>query len=148
MKIKIFLEQGAQLPKLAHDSDYGYDVVATKIIPNDGMPYWCKYGTGIHVDFPSCHNGKKVCMQVYARSSICKKGLMLSNGVGIIDSGYHGEITAAFYRLHGGEWYNEGDKIAQIAMSNGEPIEWEVVNSIEELGDSERGCGGYGSTGK
>jgi dUTP pyrophosphatase len=98
---------------------------------------------------------------VFPRSSIRKTGLQLSNSVGVIDSGYRGEIQATFNKLFGGEgmydemkvnnpnhtndWYAVGDKIAQIMIIPYPHIEFEEVT---ELSDSERGEGGFGSTGK
>lgn len=152
MKVKIFLEKGAKLPKLAHDSDFGYDMYVQKQI--EYIPeVLVEYSTGVHVDFPPIYNGQKVCMQIFSRSSIFERGLMMCNSIGIVDSGYHGPIMAHFYKCMNWEpeifrLYEVGDRFLQLAMSNGEPIEWEQVQTLEELGTSERGFGGHGSTGK
>lgn len=153
MKVKIFLEPGAELPTKAHGTDYGYDVKVAKFFENQTPEPILKYGTGIHIDFLSeIKHGENVCMLIYPRSSIYRTGLVMCNSVGVVDAGYHGEIMAHFYKC--ANWtpyifepYREGDRFIQIAMSNGEPIEWVQVQSIDELGQSERGFGGHGSTG-
>ena len=145
MKVKIYLEKGATLPEKAHDTDYGWDIRATS---KELLNRRIIYGTGIHIALPEKYDGKTVAMKLYARSSICNTGLMLSNGIGIIDSGYRGEVKAVFYTMVNGKTYGIGDRIAQIAPSNDEDIEWEQVATLEELGKSERGMGGYGSTGR
>lgn len=145
MKVKIYLEKGATLPQKAHDTDYGYDIRATS---KELKGRLIVYGTGIHIALPERYNDKAVCMKVYARSSVCNTGLVLSNGVGIIDSGYRGEIKAVFYSIANGKTYGIGDRIAQIAPSNDEDIEWEQVATLDELGQTDRGSGGYGSTGR
>lgn len=74
MKVKIFLEPGAELPTKAHNTDYGFDV---KVVKRIGMPEpIVKYGTGIHVDFVSeIKHGENVCMLIYPKSSIYQTGL-------------------------------------------------------------------------
>jgi dUTP pyrophosphatase len=97
---------------------------------------------------------------VFPRSSIRKTGLQLSNSVGVIDSGYRGELQATFNKLFGGEgmydemkvnqmqpndYYKVGDRVAQIMIIPFPPIEFEQVTQLSE---TERGDGGFGSTGK
>ena len=150
MKVKIYLEEGATLPKKAHPTDHGYDVTANRVetLPNGVI----EYGTGIHIGLPERDkNGLIPCMFMAARSSVHKTGLILSNGKGVCDNPYRGEYMAKFYPiLPFGlcKPYEIGDKIAQIFLSNGEEIEWDVVDSIDELGETDRGQNGYGSTGK
>ena len=96
---------------------------------------------------------------IYPRSSIRKTGLQLSNSVGVIDSGYRGEILAVFNKLFGFEGYYDehlslqdsysptyqvGDRIMQIVIVPYPQIEF---IEVDELSDSERGHGGYGHTG-
>jgi dUTP pyrophosphatase len=76
--------------------------------------------------------------------------LQLSNSVGVIDSGYRGELQATFNKIHTTienqkNDYNVGDRIAQIMIIPHPPIEFDAV---DELSDTERGEGGFGSTGK
>ena len=97
---------------------------------------------------------------VFPRSSIRKTGLQLSNSVGVIDSGYRGELQATFNKIFGSErmydevkikeiqaneYYKVGDRIAQIMIIPYPPIEFVEV---DELSNTERGEGGFGSTGK
>ena len=149
MKVKIYLEEGAILPKKAHPTDHGYDVYANRmeILPNGVI----EYGTGIHIGLPERDkNGLIPCMFMAARSSVHKTGLILSNGKGVCDNPYRGEYMAKFYPiLPFGlcQPYEVGDRIAQIFLSNGEEIEWEVVSTLAELGETDRGSTGYGDSG-
>lgn len=89
---------------------------------------------------------------MYPRSSISKTKLRLANNVGIIDSGYRGNLMSMFDVVNnGGEdyWGNKYDRYIQICAPSLMPIVIEIVNSVEELGeDTTRGSGGFGSTGK
>jgi dUTP pyrophosphatase len=87
---------------------------------------------------------------VFPRSSIRKTRLQLSNSVGVIDSGYRGELQATFNKIrttieNQKNDYKVGDRIAQIIIIPYPPIEFDAV---DELSDTERGEGGFGSTGK
>ena len=93
------LHPKAVLPRKAHKSDYAFDCVAVteeEIAPN----VW-RYGLGLAVqidDRDKCY-GERYKIAVYTRSSIYKTGMILSNGVGIVDEGYTGEISAVFYHV-------------------------------------------------
>jgi dUTP pyrophosphatase len=143
----------AQIPSYAKDGDAGMDLIATSIISD--TPTQITYGLGIALEIPKGFVGL-----VFPRSSIRKTGLQLSNSVGVIDSGYRGELQATFNKLFGGEamydemkvkeiqpndFYKVGDRVAQIMIIPHPPIEFEEV---DELSDTERGEGGFGSTGK
>ena len=133
------LHTNAVIPVYAKDGDAGLDLVATEII-NDGQ-FQITYGTGLAMEVPYGFVGL-----VFPRSSIRKTGLELSNSVGVIDSGYRGEIQATFNKNEGPiNKYEVGDRIAQIIIIPYPPIEF---NEVNELSDSERGAGGFGSTGK
>jgi len=141
MKVKIKkLHPNAVIPSYAKEGDAGMDFVATKIITEE--TYSITYGTDIAMEIPEGFVGL-----VFPRSSIRKYELNLSNSVGVIDSGYRGELQATFRKTHGdsSETYNVGDKIFQMVI-----IPHPIVELIEvdELSDSERGEGGFGSTGK
>jgi dUTP pyrophosphatase len=154
MKVKIKkLNPLAQIPTYAKDGDAGMDVIATSIISD--TPTQITYGLGIALEIPKGFVGV-----VFPRSSIRKTGLQLSNSVGVIDSGYRGELQATFNKLFGGEgmydemkvremqpneYYKIGDRVAQIMVIPHPDIQFEAVN---ELSDTERGEGGFGSTGK
>ena len=168
MKIKIKkLCDSAVIPQYAHPTDAGMDLVAvSKSIDKDGN---IVYGTGIAVEIPEGYVGL-----VFPRSSISKKDLLLTNSVGVIDSGYRGEIMAKFKNVNRFvnplvswipfcKWlrrfapkhlpsainmineYSVGERIAQMIIVPYPHIEFEEAG---ELSDSDRGHGGYGSTGK
>ena len=154
MKIKIKrLSENAVLPVKAHATDAGFDLTATScnIDENGAMVY----GTGIAVEIPDGYVGL-----VFPRSSICKKDMMLTNSVGVIDSGYRSEIKAKFKPTDffnyydgsiiaespiGDNMYCIGERIAQLIIM---PIPKIEFVEAEELSDSDRGEGGFGSTGK
>jgi len=141
MKVKIKkLHSDAVIPTYAKSGDAGMDLVATKIISN--TTFDVTYGTDIALEIPEGFVGL-----VFPRSSIRKYELILSNSVGVIDSGYRGEIQATFKKENGLDSiaYKVGDRICQIMIIPHPPIEFEEVN---ELNNTERGEGGFGSTGK
>ena len=87
---------------------------------------------------------------MYPRSSISKTPLMLANSVGIIDSGYRGNLIGAFRCFSHGDSYqvNDGDRLVQICAPPLCPIVVEIVDEEEGLGEeTSRGEGGFGSTG-
>jgi len=142
MQVKIKkLNPEAVIPTYAKDGDAGMDLVATSI-KFDGTQV--TYGTGLAMEIPEGFVGL-----VFPRSSIRKTDLSLSNSVGVIDSGYRGEIQATFNQKSlskdGQILYGVGDRIMQIIIIPYPPIEFEEVN---ELNNTERGEGGFGSTGK
>ena len=141
MQVKIKkLSPDAVIPKYAKDGDAGLDLVATSKLSNTS--FQVSYGTGLAMEIPKGFVGL-----VFPRSSIRNTELQLSNSVGVIDSGYRGELQATFNKTRGfgSIDYNIGDKIAQIIIIPYPPIEFEEV---EELNNTERGEGGFGSTGK
>ena len=125
-------------PTKAHQSDAGADLTATSKHWDD-KKQCCIYGTGIATEIPEGYVGL-----VFPRSSIRKYGLALANSIGVIDSGYRGEIMCSFKPTGSCPTYNVGDKVAQMII-----MPYPVVNYVEvtELSDSERGEGGHGSTG-
>lgn len=142
MKVKFKkLVPEAVIPEYAKAGDAGKDLVATSRTWNDEMQCWI-YGTGLAVEIPEGHVGL-----LFPRSSIRKYGIILTNHVGVIDSGYRGEIMLTFRpAMVGGEHvYNVGERIGQLII-----IPYPQYESIEaeELSETERGEGGHGSTGK
>jgi dUTP pyrophosphatase len=92
-----------------------------------------------------------ICMgyYMYPRSSISKIPLILSNHVGIIDSGYRGSLTGMFRNLESFEYtIKKYDRLLQVCTGTLEPFLVEMVDSEQELGKTSRGSGGFGSTGK
>lgn len=162
IKFKL-LHPDAKLPVRAHDTDAAFDVVATSRTIEDG---YIKYGMGFSTEIPTGWMG-----YFYPRSSIYKYDLVLANSVGVIDAEYRGEWEARFkylphYRL--GAWtghtaedatditfiegqmrydmiYEVGERIGQIQFRQLD--QYELVLT-DELNDTTRGAGGFGSTGK
>lgn len=133
------LTENAKMPTKAHATDAGYDLYAASTSVDKN--YNVVYGTGIAVEIPAGYVGL-----VFPRSSIASKDIMLSNSVGVIDSGYRGEVMAKFKRVTGEfDSYQVGDRIAQLIII---PYPEVVFVEADELTDSDRGIGGYGSTGK
>jgi dUTP pyrophosphatase len=141
MKVRIKkLNENAVIPSYAKDGDAGMDLVATRIISN--TTFDVSYGTDLAMEIPNGFVGL-----VFPRSSIRKYELALSNSVGVIDSGYRGELQATFKKTNGLDSiaYKVGDRIAQIMIIPHPPIEFKEV---DDLSETERGDGGFGSTGK
>jgi dUTP pyrophosphatase len=141
MKVRIKkLNENAVIPSYAKDGDAGMDLIATSIIGEE--PFQITYGLGVALEIPKGFVGL-----VFPRSSIRKTDLSLTNCVGVVDSGYRGELQATF-RKHKGvasKTYEVGDRVAQIMIIPHPEVEF---NEVDELSDSERGEGGFGSTGK
>lgn len=141
MKVKIKkVHPNAVIPQYAKESDAGLDLVATSIISNTS--FQITYGLGIALEIPEGFVGL-----VFPRSSIRNTELTLSNSVGVIDSGYRGELQATFNKSNGLDSvsYKVGNRVCQIMI-----IPHPIVELIEvdELSESARGEGGFGSTGK
>ena len=137
MQVKIKkLNPNAIIPTYAKGGDAGMDLVITDIKGEN--KYDITYGFGISMEIPEGFMGL-----IFPRSSIRKTDLVLSNSVGVIDSGYRGEIQVTFKKT-GLNKYEIGDRGAQIIIIPHPPIEFEEVN---ELSNTERGEGGFGSTG-
>lgn len=156
MKIKIKkLNEIAQIPKYNNSTDAGMDLVAiSKEVTGD----YVEYGTGLSIEIPKGYVGL-----IFPRSSISKQELLLCNSVGVIDSGYRGEIKLRFKRvemanryyeipniLREAEIYCDGDylisdKVGQLIILPFPKIEFEIV---DKLSNSERGENGFGSSGK
>jgi dUTP pyrophosphatase len=146
MKVKIKkLDPEAVLPFYSKPGDAGMDLTATSKEYNS-YTHSIKYGTGIAIEIPEGYVGL-----LFPRSSICRKELILSNSVGVIDSGYRGEISFDFKMIVHPDRdldevsdYRIGDRIGQIIILPYPQIEFEEV---EELSTTERNTGGFGSTG-
>jgi dUTP pyrophosphatase len=141
MRVKIKkLSSDAVIPTYAKDGDAGMDLVATSIVSEE--TFQITYGLGVAMEIPYGFVGL-----VFPRSSIRKYDLSLTNCVGVIDSGYRGELQATFRKERGvaSKKYEIGDKICQIMIIPHPPIQFKEV---DELTNTERGEGGFGSTGK
>lgn len=146
------LDEKAIVPKYAKPGDAGLDLVATSI---DYQSNYIEYGTGLAVEIPEGYVGL-----IFPRSSLSNYNLCLSNSVGVIDSGYRGEIkfrfkitaritdngkTVFYNNIDDPKKYNVGDKIGQLIIIPFPKVEF---IEVEELSSTERGTGGYGSSGK
>lgn len=131
----------AVVPKYAHDGDACMDLTAVteSYVEESGFGY-IQYGTGLSFELPENH-----VMLIYPRSSISNTGLVLANSVGVLDHGYSGELIVRFKYVRGSIKYNIGDRVAQFMVIPRPVMELEEV---EELDQTERGSGGFGSTGK
>ena len=139
-KIKL-THPNAVLPKYSKIGDAGMDLHATTVEFNKEKNQ-VTYGTGITLEIPVGFVGL-----VYPRSSVRNTKLSLTNSVGVIDSGYRGEIMATFNYSNSKqtEMYKVGDRICQLMILPYPKIQWVEGG---ELSQSERGDDGFGSTGK
>jgi dUTP pyrophosphatase len=134
------LSEDAVIPSYSKSGDAGMDLTITREIENTSFSV--TYGFGIALEIPRGYVGL-----VFPRSSIRNQELMLSNSVGVIDSGYRGEIQATFKKTNGLDSlkYKVGERGAQIVIMPYPNIE---LIEFKDLGNTERGSGGFGSTGQ
>ena len=148
MKVRIKkLNEGAIVPSYSKQGDAGMDLTAINISKDNVGNI--TYHTGLAIEIPEGYVGL-----LFPRSSICKKQQFLTNGVGVIDSSYRGEIMAKFKPVMGSyetildlfesNEYEVNDRVVQLIIIPYPEIEFEEV---EELSSSERGHSGFGSTG-
>ena len=138
MKMKICLDHGASVvPKRAHKTDAGLDLFS---ICNWTIPAWnaSVFDTGVHVEIPEGYVGF-----IKSKSSLMLNGITTD---GTIDCGYTGSIRVVLFN-HSGEDYEvkAGQKIAQLVIL---PIITPEIEIVGHLDKTERGNGGFGSTGK
>ena len=144
MKIKVKkLHDNAQLPTRGSDFAAGYDVTAAIDAPITIAPReTIKIGTGLAFELPNDY-----FVGIYARSGLATKhGLRPANCCGIVDSDYRGECIVALHNDSREEYtIQPGERIAQIILQKFTPMVFEEADELEE---SKRGTGGFGSTGK
>lgn len=139
IKIKKLVEE-AIIPSYAKPGDACMDLTAiSKKIVDEGTYGYIEYGFGLAFEIPENH-----VMFIFPRSSISNTGLILSNAVGVVDSGYRGEVRARFKWIPETRQYDVGDRVAQFLVLERSPMIMEVV---DELSETVRGNGGFGSTG-
>ncbi len=142
IKVKKLTDE-AVIPTLGSRAAAGADLYSAEKEDVVIMPGETKFiGTGLAVEIPDGYVGL-----VYARSGLaCKRGLAPANKVGVIDSDYRGEVKVALLN-HGKEpqKVEKGERIAQMVVA---PYLSAVYEEAEELSDTERGEGGFGSTGR
>ena len=137
MKMRVVLDEGALMPRRAHPFDAGLDLFSREdaVIPARGSAI---FDTGVHVEIPEGYAG-------FIKS---KSGLNMKhdiNSEGVIDTGYTGAIIVKLYN-HGDTDFaiRRGDKLTQLVLL---PIGLPELEQCDSLGETERGAGGFGSTG-
>lgn len=138
--MRIVLDKGAYMPKRAHDLDAGLDLMSPidTYVPAGGSVV---IDTGVHVEIPEGYVG-------FLKS---KSGLNVKHGItseGVVDAGYQGSIHVKLYNhsLSGGYMIEKRDKISQLVIL---PVLLEELEQVEHFDtETERGTGGFGSTGR
>jgi dUTP pyrophosphatase len=142
LNVKIVVEDGANPPSYETAGSAGMDISAHLEKPITlRAGFRAVVPTGIYIELPRGYEA-----QIRARSGLAvRNGIGMANGIGTIDSDYRGEILVALIN-HGADDFviNDGDRIAQMVVAKYERVDWEVTDSLE---DSDRGEGGFGSTG-
>ena len=148
MKLKVKLDEGVKMPTRAHEYDAGLDIYAPEsVILYAGSS--AEIDTGVHIEIP-----KGYCGLLKSKS-----GLNVRHGItgeGVIDHGYTGSICVKLYNHHTGKddpffhFFDKDDKLIQLLIVPIETPELELVEDVADLygGDTERGSGGFGSTGR
>lgn len=144
MEIQIkLLNELAKLPTRGSEDAAGYDLYAAAdapiLVPAHST---IKVGTGIAVALPQHTFGA-----IFARSGLAtKQGLRPANCVGVVDSDYRGEVIVAIHNdTDLAKEIQAGDRIAQLVVMPYIPVQWNEVSSLDE---TQRGTGGFGSTGQ
>jgi dUTP pyrophosphatase len=143
----------AILPTRAKPGDSGLDLYACLptqgyiiLLPGDRQRLW----TGIAIELPvgsvdDQMAGRGWEAQVRSRSGLTNLGIVACGGLGTVDNGYRGEIGVTLFNHSGREYrINHGDRIAQLVVA---PVVYPEVIEVDELSETERGAGGFGSTG-
>lgn len=143
VKVKRMSNNSLTLPSYATTASAGVDLSADlrepiSVNPGDNV----KIPTGLAIELPS----QAVVALIFARSGLASRhGLGLTNGVGVIDSDYRGEIQVLIQNLGTqAVIIKPGDRIAQMVFM---PIFQAILEDVAELEDTSRGTGGFGSTG-
>jgi dUTP pyrophosphatase len=142
MNIKITNNSGLPLPAYQTEHSAAMDLLAAidELVTLQPMQRQI-IPTGICIALPEGYEA-----QVRARSGLAiKHGITIANGIGTIDADYRGEIGAILINLGSEDFtINHGDRIAQLVVAKYERVEW---LQVDELDETERGSGGFGSTG-
>lgn len=147
VKVKVWREDDTvKLPTYSKEGDACMDVYVHSIeVKDDGRII---YHTGLHFALPENYE-----MEIRPRSSNTKTTAVMQNAPGTLDEGYRGELMIVHRDMTNPtccshSYYGIGDRCAQILIRHRERIIWDEVSTQEKLGDTERGNGGFGSTGK
>lgn len=144
--VKVWREdETVKLPTYGKDGDACMDVYVHKIErKEDGR---IVYHTGLHFALPEDYE-----MEIRPRSSNTKTTAVMQNSPGTLDQGYRGELMIVHRDIENpilcNPQYIVGDRVAQILIRRREYIIWDEVKTLNELGETDRGQGGFGSTGK
>jgi dUTP pyrophosphatase len=141
LEINIKVDEDICLPRRANPTDAGADLVSKDFtVLKNRVRTLVK--TGVYVEIPKGFVGL-----LFPRSSLSKFSVIMTNSVGVIDSDYRGEIMASLEYNGGSESYliQKGDRIVQLVIV---PIVLPSFKVVNELDDTARGAGGFGSTGK
>lgn len=136
------LKDEARVPARAHDGDAGVDLYACEAAHLGPGERW-SVGTGVAVEIPGGHAGL-----VLPRSGLARDhGIALVNSPGLIDAGYRGEVRVLLLNTDPAETFrvSPGDRIAQLVIA---PVAIADPVEVESLGESARGDGGFGSSGR
>ena len=139
LKIKK-LDNKAKIPRFATDGSACFDLsILDDIMITPGQ--LVKARTGLSVEVP-----KGFCMEILPRSGLAGKGIIIPNSPGIVDSDYRGEIVIMLYGLFVNriEMFSRGARVAQARIVRADHVDIKVVGHLTE---TERGAGGFGSTG-
>lgn len=140
LKVKIKkLHPNSVIPTYAHNGDACMDVtaVSVRVVEESGYGY-IEFDSGLAFEIPEGYT-----MLCFPRSSISDTGMILSNAVGVVDSGYRGAVKARFKYVKDSKAYTVGDRVFQIMVIPYPTVEFEEV---DELSESTRSTGGFGST--
>ena len=145
-KVKVWREdENIKLPTYSKEGDACMDVYVYNIEHKDDGRI--VYHTGLHFALPEDYE-----MEIRPRSSMTKTLAIMQNSPGTLDSGYRGELMIVHRKIDNPTvsypLFKPGERVAQILIRRRERIAWNEVNTFEELGDTDRGKGGFGSTGK
>lgn len=139
--IKVWREdETVKLPTYAKSGDACMDIYVHSVEVKDDRVI---YHTGLHFAIPEDYE-----MEIRPRSSITKTTAIMQNAPGTLDEGYRGELMIVHRNIDGTYLpkYEVGDRCAQILVRRRERIVWDEVKTLNELGVTERGEGGFGST--
>lgn len=137
----IKLSNSAVTPTRASIYAAAWDITATSKTHIDEGDYgYIEYGTDLAIEIPYGYAGL-----LYPRSSVSNTGLFLANSVGIIDPDYRGEIKFRYKWIPNTRMYEVGERVGQIRIEKTIGIRWVLV---DELTNTDRDTGGFGSTGK
>lgn len=139
MKLQIKkLYPDTKMPFRRFSTDAGIDLFAHSILPMEGRRL--EYGTGIAVNIPEGYVGL-----LFPRSSVSNTDMLMANCVGVVDSGYTGEIKVRF-RVAGQKVYSVGERICQLVIIQLPELNFNY-EEVTEFDNTERGDNGFGSTG-